>query len=93
MKLYYWSSSYLKDYSNGYIVVMASSVAEAREKAMAAFDAHYRERFGYRDMPGTPDANEDDIAHYNECRGLLVEDLAAEPKELTDGLIFVPGSE
>ena len=39
MKLYYWSSSYLKDYSNGYIVVMASSVAEAREKAMAAFDA------------------------------------------------------
>ena len=91
--LYYWDSEYTADYSNGYIIVEANSVQEARTKAINAFDAHYRERFHYWNFPGTLDATEDDVAHYAEYKEKFMSDMAAEPTELADGLIFIRGGE
>jgi hypothetical protein len=89
--LYYWSSAYLRNYSNGYIIVEAGSVEEARRKARAYFEQHFRDRYCY--LTANEELDEDGLKRRSEFLELLQTDLEAEPRLVERGVIFIPGSE
>jgi hypothetical protein len=64
--MYKWNSEFLRDFSQGIIVVVAESVEEARRKVLAEFDKN-------RDTSS---------CEYESERLELIEDLKDEPKEL-----------
>ncbi len=47
MKMYKWDSEFLRDYSQGAIVVIAESIKMAREKVLVKFDAENKESCSY----------------------------------------------
>jgi alkanesulfonate monooxygenase SsuD/methylene tetrahydromethanopterin reductase-like flavin-dependent oxidoreductase (luciferase family) len=86
--LYHWSSTYLQNYGPGHVIVAADSPEEARQRALAQFDAFDRERHGW--MYG-PDDVYDDPEEIAARRRVFEADLAKEP-EVRD-VLFVGGSE
>lgn len=92
MKLFVWTSDYLKNYAPGTIAVAADSVEEARERARAAMLADMRERYDYLYLGLTAHEalSDPDTA---ERRAQIEADLAREPEVLETGVLLVPGSE
>jgi hypothetical protein len=86
--LYCWRSGYLRNYSDGQIIVQANSVSEAREKALAHFEADYNERFN----PFSLELDQEDLEDKARWQATLVHDLEADPEELADCLLFILGS-
>jgi len=89
MNLYYWESIYLENYGKGTIVVSASTVEEAREKARLNFDIYDRDlnEFDYK-----PDfIDEDSKKDLADRKAKFETDISKEP-ELKECL-FISGSE
>ncbi len=95
MNLYRWESEFLQRYANGYIIVQAETVEQAREKVLAGLDEmmeayggwsmvmdEHKGRYGY----------EQDSTDYNRLRKTLLADLAEEPEHVTR-VLWLWGSE
>lgn len=94
MNLYHWArSEALKEYSCGDIIVMAASLAEARQKALAYADIWLKEhRSWWFNADGSIDT-EGYGDYYIMFRHRLVHDLEIEPDLIEAGTVFIRGSE
>lgn len=85
MNLYRWRSKMLKAWADGYIIVQAETIEEARSKIKGkAFEWLKENKFCYYDPT-------EDGELMNEYLDTLDEDLAKDP-EIMD-VIFLEGSE
>jgi hypothetical protein len=89
MPLYRWYSTYLANYGNGQIIVMAPDVATARKLAEAEFAAYDREYSGHNYDQW---ADEDDSVSIARRLMQFHLDVAAEP-EAMGNVVLVRGSE
>lgn len=91
MQMYHWPrATCLKNYGDGDILVVAASVDEARDKAIAAYDAYLREERSWIFMiDGAVDP--DEVEQYNLKWRELRDDIAVEP-DVRD-VVFIRGSE
>lgn len=89
MTIFRWYSTYLANYGNGQIIVMAQDVATARQLAEAEFPAYDRERYGWCYDPW---ADEDEAVIIARRLAQFRQDLAAEPETL-GSVVLVRGSE
>ncbi len=92
-QIYVWHSDYLKNYAPGHVIAMAASADEAREKIMAGFETHDRERYewDWTDIDNNWDDDGDTAARIESRRALLRDDIAGEPRIVET--LFVSGSE
>lgn len=92
--LYHWSvAECLENYSSGDIIVMASSLEEAKQKARENIITYLKqERSWWFNEDGTLDEDfgKDDYRSFMET---LEEDLKKEPDTVESGTVFIRGSE
>lgn len=93
MNLYRWESEFLQRYANGYIIVQAETVEQAREKVLAGLDEQLEAHRGWvmDDHKGRYGL-EQDSTDYNRYREILLADLAKEPEHVTR-VLWLWGSE
>ena len=95
MKLYHWEYTTCNQaYSDGSIIVMANTVADARAKAKEF--ALHKVKDLYRSMEWLRNSkDEDDIEEFNKKMAEVDADLAEEPEclEGADAVIFITGGE
>ena len=85
MKLYMWRSQFLASWGRGYMIAVASSPGEAREKLRKEFERYFwEEQMVSKDEP-------DDVERYEHDLRTTVEDLSALPEELE--VLFIHGSD
>lgn len=87
MEMFVWHSELLKQYSRGWIIVMATDVEDARQRARDSLDAWVQDRYSWL----TPDEDSDDAEQVEKFKELLEADLAKEPE--THRVLFINGSE
>lgn len=86
--LYRWSSRYLRNYSNGDIIVMAASVDEARRLATEEYNRYDRVRYEweyYEEFEA-----DSSIASRLE---IFQKDIAADPDVVNPAVLFISGSD
>lgn len=88
LKLFRWSSEYLKNYRNGDILVMASSSDDARQLAMEEFHRYDRKRYEYDYFEGF--GGDEDIA---ARLAVFQKDIEKEPEVIEPPVLFLTGSE
>lgn len=89
MNIYVWASECLKNYGRGKIIVTASSLEEARERAMKGFHVWYLDYNPWSNLDG-----EDDQESYREKMAEMVADIGHDPEILpVDEPVYVMGSE
>ena len=85
MKLYMWRSRFLANWGHGYMIAVASSTEEAREKLRKEFEIYFwEEQMVSKDEP-------DDMERYEDDLRAVDEDLSELPEELE--ALFIPGSD
>ena len=96
MNLYVWTSEYLKNYSDGTIIVVAESIELARLKAIVEFERYNKEvkhECLYQDGVMTEwaiEMGEDKVVE--EERQLFMADIAKEPEIMKNSVLFLGGS-
>lgn len=97
MNLYHWRySELLKNYATGSIIVMAQTIEEARIKAFAHFESwvkQYREDLFFGAQSDTEDYAQDCKEELDIMRNTLRLDLERLPVVVSEGVIFILGSE
>jgi hypothetical protein len=84
MKLYVWRSLYLANWAPGYMMAVAQSPEEAKQRIMEEFERHYWE--GWRNKEDPEDQEE-----FLKQRETTEEDLQALPEEVE--VLFILGSD
>ena len=92
MPLYQWDSELLKQYANGYILVVADSVEQARQMVVADFDnwVQKHREWDWADAVGAY-GGEPDRTEYDKLLATLRSDIQVEPTILT-GVQWMFGS-
>jgi len=92
MNLYTWSSTYLENYANGLIAVLAKTEDEARAKARTTFETHLRETkdWLFLGLSNHEVLQDEDIA---KERAKFEDDIARPPARVESGVLFIAGSE
>ncbi len=85
-QIYEWKSEYLKQYGKGHIIVLATNIEEAREKAMQSFDAFDREGWSHNYLEN----DEEDQNDIKNRKKLLKQDIKVDPE--IKGVCFIMGS-
>jgi hypothetical protein len=92
--LFEWRSDMLRRYSQGFILVVAPTVEQARDIARQNLGALLRERYDYLyDYDGDQPLDDDSGAQLEEYRTTFEADIANEPTIRSEGVVFVLGSE
>ena len=93
MPLFHWPScEVLRYYRPGNIIVEAQFVAETRKIAEHDFVGYIRERYKYLYYDDKP-MDHEALAEIADKFGQLYADLSAEPGIITNGAVFIEGSE
>jgi NOL1/NOP2/fmu family ribosome biogenesis protein len=87
VKLYHWRSELLQNYGDGWLIAVAATPEEAREKIRAGFEANDRERHEWDWHFDDEDARESRAKR----REQLETDLRPEP--VASDHLYIPGSE
>lgn len=88
VKMYVWRSDAARNYSAGHVMVIATNMDEARDRARDALMEHSQEHsYGIE----WKDPDEDDLRRQREFIAIVTKDLDAEPM-ICDSCV-VPGSD
>ena len=87
--MFIWSSEYLKQWSNGYIIVNAKDINEARERALGSFLERISK--SYLGEMYMEYEDQDDADSLIESYRTFVRDIGKRPK--ITNCIFIEGSE
>ena len=84
MKLYSWHSTLLQQYGEGHIIVVANDPTEARTKALQEFQCWFQDKVSNLFL---------DDEDYPQKIALIEADIRPDPQEITDGVLFIDGSQ
>lgn len=81
MVIYHWLTDYRRAWGRGAVFVCATTIAEARALAIAAFDSDYRRKEDWDFAEDGAPVDSDCAQKYQDAREQFERDITSEPTE------------